>query len=285
MRMKSMAVLALAITVCLGPALARGETPAESFAKGETLLAKGNFPAALQSYAAAARADRDNQEYMQHYAMVRRVVDMRSRLESERTPQRWEYMAKGLRAFYVSERIYPELLKLDQELHSRLGTADTAAMLAETQLAMSRSADAVKNLSALEQSKTTAMTQALLGIALVRSGKADEAKQVAGKLELPADAGPSMTYAAARLYAGTGDSATALKLLKTCFEATLPSILDGFKTHAKDCPDFAAIASSPEFVAVLETKSKMPESKCSGGSSCAGCPMSGKCPHSQGKSQ
>jgi hypothetical protein len=282
---KSMTTVLLMAVVLVGPGIAVAETAAESFAQGEALLAKGQFPVALQSFAAAARDDRNNQEYMQHFAMVRRVVDLRSRLETEQNLVRWESMAKALRAFYVSERIYSELLMLDQKLHSRLGTGDTAAMLAETQLAMSRTADAVKTLSALEDSKATAMTQALLGIALVRCDRADEAKKIATKLELPAEAGPNLLYAAAQLHAGTGDSAKALKLLQTCFEATLPSILDGFKSHAKACPEFAAMAASPEFVAVLATKSKMPESKCSGGSSCAGCPMAGKCPHSQGKAQ
>lgn len=280
-----MSAVVLMTAVVAASAVARGETAPEVFTQGESLLAKGQFPAALQAFATAARADRDNPEYMQHYAMTRQIVDLRSRLETEKNPQRWENMARAVRAFCLSERIYPELLKMDEDIHARLGTADTAAMLAETQLAMARNSDAVKILSALEGNKTTAMTQALLGIALVRSGKKDEAKQIAGKLELPADAGPSINYAAAQLYAAVGDSATAAKLLKTCFEATLPSMLDGFKIHAKDCPEFAPIAESPEFVAALEAKSKMPESKCSGGSSCAGCPMSGKCPKSQGKSQ
>jgi hypothetical protein len=285
MQAKSMTVVLLVVVVWAGASIAVAETALESFAAGESLLAKAQFPAALQSFAAAARADRNNQEYMQHYAMLRRIVDLRSRLKTEENLERWEAMAKAVRAFYVDERIYSELLLIDQDLHSRLATADTAAALAETQLAMSLTTDAVKTLSDLEQSKATAMTQSLLGIALVRGGKTDEAKQISKKLDLPEDAGPNLLYAAARLQAATGATTTALKLLKTCFEATLPSILDGFKSHAKNCPEFAALAASPEFVAVLTTKSKMPESKCSGGSSCAGCPMRGNCPHSQGKSQ
>ena len=141
----------------------------------------------------------------------------------------------------------------------------------------------LQTLSALESDKTTAMTQLLLGIALARSGKTDQAKRIAEKVTLPKDAGPSVTYTAARLHAATGDSAKAMALLKTCFEGTLPSQLDGFKSHAKTCPEFAAIASTPEFAAVMKTESKVPESKCSGGSSCAGCPMRGNCPKSQGK--
>jgi thioredoxin-like negative regulator of GroEL len=192
-------------------------------------------------------------------------------------------MARGLRAFYASEGIHPELLKLDQELHLRLASAESAAMLAETQLAMSQDADAIATLTGLESSKATDKTQALLGIALARGGQTDRAKQIAEGLRLPDDATPSLKYAAARLYASIGDTTKATAMLKACFESTLPSQLDGFKSHAKACPEFAAMASSAAFAGVLETQSKMPESKCSGGSSCAGCPMKGKCPMSQGK--
>jgi tetratricopeptide (TPR) repeat protein len=267
----------------VGSVLARPDTAANSFAKGEALLAKGDFAAALQSYAAAAKADRDNQEYMQHYAMLRRIVDMRSRLETEQNAERWDYLAKALRAFYLSERIYPELLKLDREVHARLGSADSATLLAETQLAVGQNAEAAKLLAALEPGKATPMTQTLRGVALARTGKTDEAKQIAKDVEVPADAGPRMAYAAARFYAAVGDSAKALQWLQTCFEVTLPSMADSYKSHAKGCADFAALAASPEFARVLETKSKIPESKCSGGSSCANCPMSGKCSKSQGK--
>jgi len=282
MRTKRTVIGLISATLLFTAVLARAETAVESFAKGETLLTKGEVGAALQSYAAAARADRGNQEYMQHYAMVRRIVDLRSRLETEQNPQRWEYTARALRAFYVSERVYSELLKVDQEIHSRLTSAESAVMLAETQLAMDRNSDAARTLAALQPSKATEMTQALLGIALVRSGKTDQAKQIAEKLNLPNGSGSSIMYAAARLHAASGESAKAMGLLKACFEATLPSQLEGFKSHAKDCPEFAALVSNPAFARVMETQSKMPESKCSGGSSCAGCPMSGKCP-SQGK--
>ena len=53
---------------------------------------------------------------------------------------------------------------------------------------------------------------------------------------------------------------------------TTPDV-DAFRKHAVESPEFAAIAPSNEFRAVLQTESKRAESKCSGGSSCAGCPM------------
>jgi tetratricopeptide (TPR) repeat protein len=271
-----MAAASLAIA-----ATAYAETAADSFAKGEKALSKGDFQTALQSYAAAARADRTNQDYTQRYAIVRRVVDLRNRLGAEKKQQQWETMARALRAFYVNERIYSELLILDEAVHAKLNSAESAAFLAETQLAMDQNAAAVQTLSTLEPAKATPMAQLLLGIALVRTGKTEEAKQMVEKVKLPADAGSTVTYTAARLHAATGDSAKAMALLKACFEGTLPSQLDGFKSHAKTCSEFTAVASTPEFAVVLKTESKTPESKCSGGSSCAGCPMRGKCPKSQ----
>jgi hypothetical protein len=283
MQTKRTVICLVTATILAISTIAYAETAAESFAKGEKSLAKGDFGTALQFYTVAARADRSNPEYTQHYAMLRRIVDLRSRLDTETRPQQWEYMARALRAFYVNERIYSELVKLDQAIHKRLDSAESAAMLAETQLAMDQNANAVETLSALEPSKATVMTQLLLGIAMVRTGKADEARQLAEKVDLPKDSGPSVIYTAARLRAATGDSARARELLNACFEAVLPSQLDGFKSHAKTCPEFAVIVSTPEFTGVMKTESKVPESKCSGGKSCAGCPMSGKCPKSQEK--
>ena len=283
MQTKPMALVMLMAVVLSVAAYSRAETAAESFTRGRTQVTKGEFEAALQSYAVAARADQGNQEYVQHYALLRRVIDIRNRLETEQDPQRWEHMARGLRAFYASEHIYPELLKLEKEIHTRVGSGDTAAILAETQLAMNQNAEAAATLSALKPDKTTDAVRALLGVALARTGKMDQARQIAQQLSLPADAGPGVMYAAARLHAATGNPSKAVELLKAGFEATLPSALDSFKAHAKVCPEFAAILSTPEFVRVLETESKMPESKCSGGSSCAGCPMRGKCAGSQAK--
>jgi len=275
-------VLGLAMAAVLAmSAIARAETAAESFAEGEKLLAKGEFDAALQSYASATRADRSNPDYMQRYAMVRRVIDLRSRLEKETRQQQWEYMARALRSFYASERLYSELLKLDEAIHQRLDSGESASMLAETQLAMEQNANAVQTLSSLDSGKTNAMTQLLLGIAMARNGKTDDAKRIAEQAGVSDKAEPSIAYTAARLHAATGDSTKAMELLKACFEATLPSQLTGLKSHAKTCPDFSAVASTSEFADVLKTESKVPESKCSGGNSCAGCPMRGKCPGSQ----
>jgi len=273
----------LVAIVLMQSSAVRADSAQQEFARGEALLAKADFRGALQAFGLAARANRNNQEYLQHYSLVRQVITLRQRLDTENDPARWEYLARGLHAFYVGRGIYGEALALDREVHARFNTASSAVMLAETQLAMNLNADAAEVLATLDASKATPSSRALLGIALARQGKIDQARRIAGTIELPENAGPGMTYNVGRLHAAIGSADEALGLLARCFESVPPSRLPAFKNHAKGCPEFARLVSTSAFAKVLETQSKVPESKCSGGSRCAGCPMRGKCPKSQGR--
>lgn len=270
------------LLLVLGPACVYAQTDKQAFEQGQKLLAKGDFDGALSAYARAVQANRENQDYVQQYALVRRIVQMRRELDQERDPQRWEYLAQGLHAFYVSQRLYSETLELDRKAHARLKTTASAVTLAETLLAMNRDAEAAETLRQIAPEQATAQSRALLGLALARQGRLDEARQIARGVELPAEASVGTLYTAARLQAMIGDQSNALASLKRCLESLPPSRQESFRKHAQLCPDFSSLRQSPRFAQALETPSKVAESPCSGGSSCAGCPMRGKCPHSQG---
>ena len=283
MKIRNLSICVIIATVLAHPALVRADLVEQAFASGHALLAKADFHGALRAFAQAARGDRRNQDYLQHYAMVRQVVTLRERLKTERDPAQWEYIARALHAFYVSQGIYREALALDLRIHARLKSALSAMLLAETQLAMDRNADAAEVLASLEAGKQTVATRSLYGVALARQGKAGEAREVAQKVALAESADPGTLYCGARLHAAVGNTDQALGLLARAFESVAPSRLDGFKSAVKQSPDFARLASTSQFGKVLQTKSKVAESKCSGGSSCAGCPMRAKCPKSQGR--
>lgn len=276
-------LVAVAASLLWAAGPARANPAAEAFAAGEALLAKADFQGALRAFAQAARTDRTKQEYLQHYAMVQQVVALRRDLESERDPQRWEYAGRGLHAFYTANGLYDEALSLDERMHVRLNTATTATLLAETQLAMKRNAEAAETLAGLDSTRQSPTTRALLGLALARQGKIDESRQVAASIRPAADAGPGELYSAARLSAAIGDRDEAVALLTRCFQSVPPSRQEALKDHARQTPDFASLASTEAFARALATESQVPESKCSGGSRCAGCPMRGNCPSSQGK--
>jgi predicted negative regulator of RcsB-dependent stress response len=262
---------------------AHAETAEQAFVRGNTLLAKGSFQEALQAYSTAVRAERTNQQYGQQFMLVRRVIALRESLDREKDTQRWLKIAQSLRSFYISQGIYSEALSVDEGIHSRLNTALSAGQLAETQLAMGRDAEASRVLSSLAPEKVTTATQALLGIAIARQGQVDEARSISEAIATSDSSDPGTQYVLARLQAVVGNHGTALGLLTRCFEAVPPSRLNDLKMHAKLTPELAALASTDGFAAALQTESKVAESKCSGGSSCAGCPMRGNCAKSQDK--
>lgn len=271
--------LSLALLATAGSA--RAETAAEAYTRGNTLLRQGEFQQAIGAFAQAARAERNNREYLSRYMMVRQIMQLQEGLETETNPARWEYFARALEHFYRTERMHDEALALSRRKFDRLKDARSAAALAETQLAMSKPADALATLESLGNEQATPATKSLQAIALAHLDRMEEARQVAQTVELPEQAGPGVLYSAARMYAATSSSDRAVETLRRCFERVPAGQLEAFKDHARNCADFADLAPTAQFTSVLKTASKVPESKCSGGTTCAGCPMRGKCPSSQ----
>jgi hypothetical protein len=253
------------------------EKGADLFRAGETRLAAGDLQGALQQFAGAVRADPANQRYTQQYAMLRQVLMMRVSLPKESVPSQWAYKARALHTFYVNHGLYAHALEIGEQLHAKLDNGVSALLLAETQLAMNQPADAAQVLADLPAAKHTVATKALQGLAVARQGKPDEARQIAQTIQLTSDEGAGAVYAVARLHAAIGDDTQACQLLVRCFESALPSRAAGFKQHAQTSPEFSSLAADTRFVAALQTASKVPESACSGGSSCASCPMRGNC--------
>lgn len=278
MRLRMIALLVLA---GLTGGAAAAEQAAELFRTGETQLAAGDLPGALQQFAGAVRAEPGNQQYMQQYAMLRQVLMMRASLPKERVVAQWEYKARALHTFYVNHKLYADALEIGTQLHDKLNNGASALLLAETQLAMNQPADAADVLAALPAAEHTVATRALHGLAVARQGQPGEARKIAESIPLNGNEGPGAVYAVARLYAALGDGEQACQLLVRCFESALPSRLAGFKQHAQTSPEFSGLTADTRFVAALRTASKVPESACSGGSSCASCPMRGKCASSE----
>mgnify|MGYP000390523389 CR=1 FL=1 len=280
-------ILVCAIGVLLSfPASVWADAAQEAFAKGQALFNKGDLDGALASFATAARIDRTNDKYMERYSVVRRIVALRQSLQAEADAERWLYLARALYALYCQEGMLSDAAALAQAIHGKLNDVSSAVILAETQLALGQNAEAAKVLSALGEHQSTASSRALLGIALARQGNLDRARKISDSIVVAEGAGPQTHYSLARLYALTADPAKALSALTRCMESLAPSRQESFREHARRCPDFAGLASTPGFVKALATPSKVPESACSGGSGCAGCPMRGKCAEScaqQGK--
>lgn len=270
-------MLAVAAILFTGTAQALAESDSAAYARGKTLVDQGDFEGALEAYATAVRADPGKAAYAERYSLVRRIVQLRRAMATQTDSVRWTYAARALNSLYCSQGMLEKALALGQAVHARLNDATSATMLAETQLALNRNAEAAAMLSALDAKAVTPATQALLGIALARQGKTAEARRVAQQVTLGAEDPPQLHYTVARLHAATGEKQRATAALVRSFQNTPPSVLDTYREHARRCPDFAVIASTQDFAKALATESKIPQSACSGGSGCAGCPMRGQC--------
>ena len=270
-------ILALALCLVAAPCAWASNDADNAFQTGQRLLAEGDTRAALKSYIEAVKLDRDNQDYLQQYLLVRRVVSLQAALVKEADPQQWEITALALRTFFASQGLHAQALPVDRAIFQRLKTADAAVQLADTLLALKRDEEATNVLATLDAQKTTTASQALTAVALMRQGKVDEAKRIQARITLTADADPGTLYLAARMHAAIGDPAPALATLTRCFESVPPSRLGDLKSHAKLCSDFTSLVSQPSFDKVMQTASKVAESQCSGGSSCSTCPLRGKC--------
>ena len=98
------------------------------------MLAGGDLRAALKQYVAAVKLDRENQEYLQQYMLVRRAVALQDALAKETNPQQWEQMAVALRSFFSAQGLHAQALPLDRAMWERSKTADNAMQLADTLL-------------------------------------------------------------------------------------------------------------------------------------------------------
>jgi len=271
-----MAVVATVLLLTVASAQAADDASA-AFLQGEKLLAAGNLKDALKQYGAAVKLVGDNQEYVQQYLMVRQVVMLQSALAKETNPQRWEQTALALRTFFGAQRLHDQALTIDQAMWDRSKTSDNAIQLADTLLALDKNAEAAQLLTGLSPQQRTGASQSLLAVSLARQGKLDEAKALAGRIPAASQADPGALFMVARMHAVIGDNDRALAALKRSYEAVPPSRLDALKSLTRECKDFAQLTSLASFSTVMKTTSKVVESKCSGGSSCASCPMRGKC--------
>ena len=271
-------VVAVTIPALAGPA----EDAAKAFAQGKALLAEGDFHGALEAYREATANDlKNSQGYRQHYSMLSQVIRLRMKIEKEQDPDRWDKMAAALRSFNADNNLHSEALAIDQESHKRHRVTASAIALAETQLALDMSSEAINTLSGLGQEERTPRARALLGLALARQGQIDQAKELAAKVDAGKDSGPRLLYDLACLRARIGDTQGALEALTRCFELTSPYRLGSLKADAQTCSDFAAFAGASGFARALETQSKVKASGCGG--KCTGCSKksSAKCKQAQ----
>ena len=253
------------------------EQAAEYSRSARELLAQGDFDGALDQLGAAAKADPKHTEHRRELAVLRAVIRARESIVSEVDAARWEQLARALRAYYHEHGIFGEALELDGQLHARLGTAESAAMLAESRLALKRNAAALETLGEFDASALTPRGRSLMALATARLGRADDAARLVRECTDPGCADAAVMFDLACAHSLLGDQTAAANHLIAAFEHTPPSRLDALKNLARRRADLKPLSQTDLFVPALATKSRVKESGCSGGSSCGKCPSRGTC--------
>jgi tetratricopeptide (TPR) repeat protein len=249
--------------------------------EGLALLRQGNFQGAMTACAQAYRLDPDNPTSLKLLMAVRSMVMTREALASVEEPARWERYARTLRTLYVTYRVHGELLPLDTQLHTRLGTAETAVLLAGTQLQQGLDREAAELLSGLEEPQRSLHARILEGIARARLGEQEQASALLAQSSLPESPGPGVLFDMARLTSLLGQPEQALGHLRGALAGTPPSDLEELRRQAKQSGDLAAARDHDGFADALATASKVAQSSCSGGSGCGSCSMRDSCPSAQ----
>jgi thioredoxin-like negative regulator of GroEL len=248
--------LASGLALWLGAEVARAESAAETFARGQTQLQAGDLEGALKAFSAAAADQQDNSEYKAKAETLGKVIALRGRLEKEEDTAQWTRIARALHTYYRQERLHDEALKLDRRIFGKLQSGLSASLLADTLLATGKNMDAAMLLASLPEEKQDLGTKVMRVIALARAGRKAEALAAAQKVPAPQELCPGKAYMLARMNAAVGLNAEAAKLLTTAFAAAPAARLAAFKETARQCPEFAVLAKEAEYAAVFATQSK-----------------------------
>jgi tetratricopeptide (TPR) repeat protein len=232
------------------------------YARGCELLRTGDIDGAYDTLYTAVRFDPDNVQYREQSSHARQMVYLRKQLKTAQSSAQWLNYANELHEYYC--RHCPQdprmqALTLALEIHSREGSAESAALLARTRLQFGLNSDAAEGLRTVTQQKVDTQLRLLMGIALAREGHTAQAEALLKNLKVSSQGGFQFYYDLARLQAGVGQNQAALKSLTRSFEQTPPSRLEYARQAALECADFARLKEHSNFANVLATESKRSE--------------------------
>lgn len=282
--MRKLVLLSCVIACAASVYAADASGGAKAYAEAQALLQKGDLQAAVRQFSAAAKLAPENTSYREQALLVFRVARMQQGLERIDDSDRWLQSAYALHKFYLTHEVDSLALKTAAAIHAKQNDADSAALLARTQLEADQNKEAAELLKPLTGEQATPEVKALRGVALARLAQAEPAGAELTGMKLADDCKAQLACDVARLQALLGKSDDACKSLTAYFQKTPPSLLDAARDYVKTCPDFATLTSGDAFATALKTESLVKESDCSSGSSCGSCPSRGSCGSSSGSS-
>ena len=176
----------LSVVLAFQPHTVWADSAEQTFAHGEKLLAKADFDGALKAFAQAAKADRSNSEYLQHYALVNQIVVCENGWRREQDAAQWENIARGLHAFYIGRGCTPKRCPWTSKSTSGSTPPIPRRCWPRRNWCSIAMPKRPTVLAALERRNTRPAPGRCTGLALARQGKTDEAREIAQTIELAA---------------------------------------------------------------------------------------------------
>ena len=253
----------------------------------DAVLADSDLNSALKLYANAARSNSDNPYFKDQYSILRRVIKMKSAFDkasssadkpNDTVMKRLDSYYQAIRAYYYSKGFYNESLKLDDAARNIIPGEQQVLNYIES-LVVTNPENASDTVSAISGDIKSESGQLELYNLLLQSRKAKSDTLIAEleKITVDPEANPHSLIYVAGIYKNAGDKAKAYEMIQMALEHTVPSEINGTRILASSLQEFKKEAKAKDFVAVLETESKVAQSGCTGGSSCNSCSLKGKC--------
>ena len=277
-----MTILAIAATGMTAEQVAQASAPDPQIAALEARVEKmivenKDFTAALNEYAAAAKANPQAVYYREQYALLQRVIKTNKLLEKETNPEKWKSYAKAVRAYYYSKGYYGEALPLDGAAADKFPTSEYLVNRLETLLLAGRNDEAAKLIGDTKPADAVLRYQTLSPVALAHTGKANDAVKAIADIQVSPKTDAMSYFDFARVYWVAGNKEKAFASLKTLLEHTAPSETPVVQAMICRSPEFSPLKDSKELADVLATPSIISQSGCTGGSSCGSCSLKSKC--------
>ncbi len=243
-----------------------------------------NYQAAVTAYAQAARKNPTDAYYRNQFALLRSVAKMQAALASETLPEKWKTSAEPVRTYLYSRGFYQAALAVDQAAYEKFKDLPSAVQKLESLLMVGQATHAQSFVQSLNPTTGTAVPsrwQTLRLVAMAHTGRAPEALAATADVKINPQDNLNGLFDVARICKAAGKTDEALSALRLFLEHTVPSEMATSQNMITLCADFKDLQDKEAFKSVLATPSKVSQSGCSGGSSCATCALKDKCASSK----
>ncbi|OHB53186.1 MAG: hypothetical protein A2Y12_06790 [Planctomycetes bacterium GWF2_42_9] len=244
-------------------------------AKIETLIVNDhNAIAALNEYAAAAKADPQEEYYRQQYAFLQRVIKMQSLLTTELNIEKWKSYAKAVRGYYYYKGYYTLALQIDLNAAGKFKTVDYATNALESLLLTGKNVDAARFAEQNIFTDKSVRYHTLNLVLEAANGHVAKAVESLQAIKIDPNTEYKSFFDCARIYSAANDNDKTLSNLKSFIENSPTTENNSAKTMILKSTSFPALQGSDELKTVLDTASKK---ICVPGSKCESCKTKARC--------